>query len=260
VNPGYKGEVCRGLAELETRLDTDLDQRVGGWRFRAPRPGSNVGPTPAGSATVSYRNTGQELELRVARTVDPNVYVGAALERDLVSLRAALPIRPWQAFHLDAWPTSNMTPARVPLAGPTTTADIFFLQAGASYQPGNMFMYRLQYMFAAISFPLAVAPARRRSPPFVSKRRCSPIEVHLSHRRAARRAVSDPPANLSAENHRARPGSDFWCICCARISSSLRQAMKNQAMKGAAADRGVQGENANIRALLLPISGLLREA
>jgi hypothetical protein len=177
VIPGYKGEFAEALLSWRRDWTPTWTSELGAGAFVLHVPGSNVGPTPAGSATVSYRNTGQELELRVARTVDPNVYVGAALERDLVSLRAALPIGRWQAFHLDAMADLEHDSGAGTLGGPTTTADIFFLQAGASYQPGNMFMYRLQYMFRD-QFSASVAPGTSPFAAFRQQTAMFTIEVH----------------------------------------------------------------------------------
>ena len=177
VIPGYKGEFAEALLSWRRDWTPTWTSQLGAGAFVLHVPGSNVGPTPAGSATVSYRNTGQELELRVARTVDPNVYVGAALERDLVSLRAALPIGRWQAFHLDAMADLEHDSGAGTLGGPTSTADIFFLQAGASYQPGNMFMFRLQYMFRD-QFSASAAPGTSPFAVFRQQTAMFTIEAH----------------------------------------------------------------------------------
>lgn len=109
--------------------------------------GIYVGPTPAGSAALSYRNRGRELDLRAARTVESNVYVGAAIERDLVSLGAGLPIGRWQALRLTALADLEHDSITGAQGGPTASANILFLQAGARYQPGGMFMGHLDYSF-----------------------------------------------------------------------------------------------------------------
>jgi len=177
VIPGYKSEFAEALLSWRRDWTPTWTSQLGAGAFVLHVPGSYTGPTPAGSATVSYRNTGQEIELRVARTVDPNVYVGAALERDLVSLRAALPIGRWQAFHLDAMADLEHDSGAGTLGGPTSTADIFFLQAGASYQPGNMFMYRLQYMFRD-QFSASAAPGTSPFAAFRQQTAMFTIEVH----------------------------------------------------------------------------------
>ena len=103
--------------------------------------------------------------------------MGAALERDLVSLRAALPIGRWQAFHLDAMADLEHDSGAGTLGGPTSTADIFFLQAGASYQPGNMFMFRLQYMFRD-QFSASAAPGTSPFAVFRQQTAMFTIEAH----------------------------------------------------------------------------------
>jgi hypothetical protein len=177
VIPGYKSEFAEALLSWRRDWTPTWTSQLGAGAFVLHVPGGNMGPMPAGSATVSYRNIGQELELRVARTVDPNVYVGAALERDLVGLRAALPIGRWQAFHLDAMADLERDSGAGTHGGPTTTADIFFLQGGASYQPGNMFMFRLQYMFRD-QFSASAAPGASPFAAFRQQTAMFTIEVH----------------------------------------------------------------------------------
>ena len=146
--PGHQSELAEVLLSWRHDWTTTWTSELAAGALLLHVPGSYTGPTPAGSATLTYRNTGQELELRAARTVSPNVYVGSALERDLVSVRAGLPIGRWQALHLDGMADLEHDSGVGSLGGPTSSANVFFLQAAARYQqPGNMFMYSLQYTF-----------------------------------------------------------------------------------------------------------------
>jgi hypothetical protein len=148
-------------------------------------PGGTVGPTPAGLAILYYQNAGQELELRAARTVEPNVFVGAAIERNLVSLRAGLPIGRWQVLRLNSVATLERDSAAAP-GGSTSTANILNVQAGARYQPGDMIAFSLDYTFRD-QFAVSAAPG---ASPFTDFRRhiaMLTIEAHYPP------AASTPP-------------------------------------------------------------------
>lgn len=155
--PGRESEFAETLLTWRHDWTPTWTSEIGAGALVLHVPGNDTSLTPAGSATAAYHNTGQELELRAARTVEPNVYVGAALERDLVSVRAGLPIGRWQALRLDAMVDVEHDSGAGTLGGPTSTANILFLQAGAHYQPGNMFVYRLQYTFRD-QFSASAAP------------------------------------------------------------------------------------------------------
>ena len=138
---------------------------------------ADVRLTPAGSATLAYRNAGQEFEVGAARTVEPNVYVGAATERDLVGLTLGRVIGQWEALRLAAMADLEHDSTTSASGGPSPTANILVLQAGAHYQPGKIFMYSLEYTFRD-QFASAAAPG---SSPFYSFRRqmvMVTIDVH----------------------------------------------------------------------------------
>jgi hypothetical protein len=120
---------------------------------------------PAASAALSYRHTGQEFDFRAARTVDPNVYLGAALERDLVMLSAGFPMGRWEAFRLGAIADLEHDSSIGVPGEPNPTTNILLLLASASYQPGNMFMCRLEYTFRD-QLPSAAAPGTSPFPAF----------------------------------------------------------------------------------------------
>jgi hypothetical protein len=166
VIPGREGEFAEAL--LGWRHDFTptwtSDLAAGASVFHVSE--SPVEATPSGSATLSYRYIGREFGLRAARTVDPNVYLGTTLQRDLVMLSVGFPLGRWDTLRLNALADLEHDSGTSAPGGPTTTANIIVLLAGASYQPGNMFMCRLEYTFRD-QLPSAAAPGISPIPSFL---------------------------------------------------------------------------------------------
>ena len=147
VIPGREGEFAEALVGWRHDFTPTWSSDLAAGAFVVGLSGSDTVVTEAGSAALSYRYIGRELDLRAARTVDPNVFLGAALERDLVSLSVVFPMGQWDALLLNALADfEHDSTAGVP-GGATPTTNIVVATAGASYQPGHMFKYRLEYTF-----------------------------------------------------------------------------------------------------------------
>ena len=147
VIPAREGEFAEALVGWRHDFTPTWSSDLAAGTFVLRLTGSDTVLTEAGSAALSYRYIGRELDLRAARTVEPNVYLGAALERDLVSLSVVFPMGQWDALHLNALADfEHDSTAGVP-GGATPSTNIVVATAGASYQPGNMFKYRIEYTF-----------------------------------------------------------------------------------------------------------------
>jgi len=177
VVPGGDSEFAEALLSWKHDWTPNWTSEIGAGALVLRALGSDTALTPAGSATLAYRYASQELEFRAARTVEPNVYVGAALERDVVSLRAGFPIGRWEAFRLEAMADLEHDSGAGTPGGPTSTANILYLQAGARYQPGSMFILSLQYMFRD-QFSASAAPGTSPFSAFRRQTAMFTIEVH----------------------------------------------------------------------------------
>lgn len=147
VIPGREGEFAEALVGWRHDFTPTWSSDLAAGAFVIALSGSDTVVTGAGSAALSYRYIGRELDLRAARTVEPNVFLGAALERDVVSLSVVFPLGRWDALHLNALADLEHDSTAGAPGGPTPTTNILVVSAGATYQPGNMFKYRLEYTF-----------------------------------------------------------------------------------------------------------------
>ena len=147
VIPGRESEFAEALLGWRHSLTPDWTSDLAAGAFVVRIPDSGMHPAAAGLVSVSYQREGQALELRAARTAEPNGYLGTMLERSLVSLTAGLTIGRWQALRLDTTASFEHDSSPGTASGTAPTANFLFFQAGARYLPGDMFMYRLQYTF-----------------------------------------------------------------------------------------------------------------
>jgi hypothetical protein len=102
---------------------------------------------PAGSVSLLWHRTGHEIELRAARTADSNVFIGAAFERRLVSLRLALPIDRFELLRVFALADLEHDTTLATSAMSSGSANVVFVHLGISWQPGDMFAFGLEYTF-----------------------------------------------------------------------------------------------------------------
>jgi hypothetical protein len=102
---------------------------------------------PAGSASLLWRRTGREIELRAASTAESNIYVGSAYERSFVNLSIALPVDRRETLRLLASADLEHDSTAAVSGGSQTTANVFFTRLGLRWQPGDTFAYGLEYTF-----------------------------------------------------------------------------------------------------------------
>jgi hypothetical protein len=107
--------------------------------------GSHV--LPAGSASLLWHRTGNEIELRASTGASTNIYVGAAYQRSLVGLRIALPIDRLETLRVlvAADLEHDQSVGAPPESG--GKANVAFARFAMQWQPGDMFSFGLEYMF-----------------------------------------------------------------------------------------------------------------
>ena len=175
--PGREGEFAEALLSWRHDLTPSWTSDLAAGGFVLHLAGSDAVLTEAGSAALSYRHTGQELDLRAARSVEPNVYLGTAIERDLVMLSVGFPMGRWEALRLNAIADFEHDSSIGVPGGATPTANILVVTAGASYQPANMFSCRLEYTFRD-QLASSAAPGTSPFPSFRRQMVMFTIEVH----------------------------------------------------------------------------------
>jgi hypothetical protein len=102
---------------------------------------------PAAAASVTWRGTRHNLELRAARTTDSNIYLGAAYERSLVGLTLGFPLDRYDLLQLFLNGDLERDSMVAASGGPTGTVDVLFLRSGLHWRPGDLFTFSLEYWF-----------------------------------------------------------------------------------------------------------------
>lgn len=100
---------------------------------------------PGGSASLLWHPIGYEVELRAERAADTNVYVGAALERSLVGLQVSLPLDRLELLRAHASASLEHDSAADTSAGSGGSVNVISLRLGMQWQPGELFVFGLEY-------------------------------------------------------------------------------------------------------------------
>jgi hypothetical protein len=102
---------------------------------------------PGGSVSLLWHRTGYEIELRAGRTAESNIYIGTVYERDSVGLRVGMPIDRLDQLRVLA----SADVERDTIVGSSTgvggSADVVFAGLAIHWQPGDMFVFGLDYTF-----------------------------------------------------------------------------------------------------------------
>jgi hypothetical protein len=139
-----RSEFAEVLVGWSHDLSPDLTSELGAGVFVLR---SKPSPVPSASASLVWRRTGREIELRAARAPQSNVYLGAVYERSFVSLRVGLPVDRREALRILAAADVEHDSMAAVSGGPGGAANVFSGRFGLHWQPGDTFVYGLDYTY-----------------------------------------------------------------------------------------------------------------
>jgi hypothetical protein len=102
---------------------------------------------PSGSASVSWRGTGRDLEVRAARSAEASMFLGVVYERNVVGLLANLQIDQLETVGLMAAADLEHDSALADSTGQGGSANVFFARLALHWRPSNMVDFGIEYNF-----------------------------------------------------------------------------------------------------------------